>query len=302
MNDGPNQPKTMPPLRILLADDEAGIRKVMTTALVAEGYCVDSAEDGAEAWELLQSNRYNLLITDNSMPKVTGLELVKLLRSQNATLPIVMATATGIAPTEELGLHTNLGIKAIILKPFTIREMLSTVAKVMRGANDDKVSQTAAVTEGEDDGASQRGKPAETPFPANPPQRILVVDPDLNFRVLYACALTNPGVEVELVEDGATGWEALQTRDYSLLITKNDLPNLTGVQLIAKLRAAKMALPVVMAATRLPVHDLARNPSLQLAATLVKPFPIDVLRATVKNAGSVAGDFGLKPHICVGIS
>jgi DNA-binding response OmpR family regulator len=61
------------------------------------------------------------------MPNITGLEFVKLLRSQNATLPIVMAT--GIAPTEELGLHPNLGIKAIILKPFTIREMLSTVAE-----------------------------------------------------------------------------------------------------------------------------------------------------------------------------
>jgi len=117
MNDGPNQPKTTPPLRILLADDEAGIRKVMTTALIAEGYCVDSAEDGAEAWELLQSNRYNLLITDNSMPKVTGLELVKLLRSQNATLPIVMATATGIAPTEELDCIRTSGSRPLSLSP-----------------------------------------------------------------------------------------------------------------------------------------------------------------------------------------
>jgi len=294
MSEESIQPKTKPPYRILVVDDEAAIRRLITAALVAEGYCVDSAKDGAEAWETLQSNRYNLLITDNSMPKVTGLELVKRLRAQNATLPIVMAT--GIAPREGLGPHPNLGIKAIILKPFTIQEMLSTVAKVLRGADDENKAPLTA-SGSEDDGVSQSGKPAEGPFPAHPTQRILVVDADRDFRVLYADALANPGVEIDAVEDGAAGWEALQTRDYSLLITENDLPNLTGVQLIAKLREAKMALPVVMAATRLPVHDLARNPSLQLAATLVKPFLIDVLRATVKNAASVAGDFGLKTNI-----
>jgi len=79
-------------------------------------------------------------------------------------------------------------------------------------------------------------------------------------------------------------------------------PNLTGVQLITKLRAAKMALPVVMAAARLPVHDLAQNPSLQLAATLAKPFAIDVLRATVKIVSGAGGNLGPKPNVCVGIS
>jgi len=300
MKDGAIQPKKRPPCRILVVDDEAAIRKLITAALVADGYSVDSAEDGAEAWETLQSNRYNLLITDNSMPNVTGLELVRMLRAQNATLPVVMAT--GIAPIEESGPHPKLGIKAIILKPFTIQEMLSTVARVLRGADDhNKAPQTAAATGAEDDGVSQGGKLAGPPFPANTPQRILVVDADRDFRVLYADALTIPGVEVDLVEDGAAGWEALQTRDYSLLITENDLPNLTGVELIAKLRAAKMALPVVMAATRLPVYHLAQNPSLQLTATLEKPFAIDVLRATVKNASSVAGNLGPKSKNCVGI-
>jgi len=299
MSEESIQPKTKPPYRILVVDDEAAIRRLITAALVAEGYCVDSAKDGAEAWETLQSNRYNLLITDNSMPKVTGLELVKRLRAQNATLPIVMAT--GIAPREGLGPHPNLGIKAIILKPFTIQEMLSTVAKVLRGVDDENKAPLTA-SGSEDDGVSQSGKPAEAPFPANPTQRILVVDADRDFRVLYADALSDPGVQVDLAEDGAAGWQALQTRDYSLLITENDLPNLTGVQLITKLRAAKMALPVVMAAARLPVHDLAQNPSLQLAATLAKPFAIDVLRATVKIVSGAGGNLGPKPNVCAGIS
>ena len=61
------------------------------------------------------------------------------------------------------------------------------------------------------------------------------------------------------------------------------MQTLTGVELIKMLRAARVDVPVVMAAGRLPTHELARNPSLQLAATLSKPFVIDALLDTVRN-------------------
>ena len=67
------------------------------------------------------------------------------------------------------------------------------------------------------------------------------------------------------------------------MITEHDMPKLTGVELVRKLRAARMALPVVMAAGKLPTDELARNPSLRLAATLVKPFAIEALLDTVRN-------------------
>ena len=67
------------------------------------------------------------------------------------------------------------------------------------------------------------------------------------------------------------------------MITEHEMPNLTGVELLKMLRAARMAVPVVMAAGRLPTHELARNPSLQLAAMLSKPFAIEALLDTVKN-------------------
>jgi len=119
--------------------------------------------------------------------------------------------------------------------------------------------------------------------PTNPPQRILVVDEDSDLRLLYAAVLVRPGYHVDAAEDGAAGWEALQANSYNLLITENDMPNLTGVELVKKLRSARMALPVVMAAGRLPTQELARNPALRLAATLLKPFAVNALLDTVKN-------------------
>jgi len=110
-----------------------------------------------------------------------------------------------------------------------------------------------------------------------------VVDGDSDTRLLYGFVLTRPGYRVDVAEDGAAGWEALQANRYHLLITEHEMPKLTGVGLVKKLRAARMALPVVMAARKLPIKELAQDPSLQLAATLSKPFLADALLDTVKN-------------------
>ena len=111
-----------------------------------------------------------------------------------------------------------------------------------------------------------------------------MVDEDSDLRLLYADVLALPGYHVDAAEDGAAGWEALQANNYNLLITEHSLPKLTGVELVRKLRAARMAMPVVMTAVQLPMQELARDPSLQLAAMLPKPFYISELLETVRVA------------------
>ena len=140
----------------------------------------------------------------------------------------------------------------------------------------------------------QAGEPAgaSVQYQAHPRHRILVVDEDSDLRLLYAAALFRPGYQVDAAEDGAAAWEALQAHDYNLLITEHDLPKLTGVELVRKLRSARMAVPVVMAAGRLPTDELARNPSLQFAATLEKPFAVDALLDTVQNVLRAPGSSG----------
>ena len=129
--------------------------------------------------------------------------------------------------------------------------------------------------------------------------RILVVDDDSDLRQLYADALARPGYHIDAVEDGAAGWEALQVNNYNLLITEHSLPRLTGVELVKKLRAARMDLPVIMATGRLPTEALAQNPSLQLAAVLPKPFSVaellETVRAVLRATDSAPGQFEPRP-------
>jgi len=125
------------------------------------------------------------------------------------------------------------------------------------------------------------GAPMPCPTHLCPP-RILVVDEDRDLRLLYTEALGRPGYHVDAAEDGVTALKALRVNNYNLLITEHNLPTLTGVELVRTLRAARMALPVIMAAARLPMHELARNPSLEPVAVLPKPFYISQLLETVR--------------------
>jgi DNA-binding response OmpR family regulator len=100
--------------------------------LIRSGYQVDIAEDGEAGREALQAKNYDLLITDNNMPKVSGVELIKKLHAEDATLPVIMAS--GAIPTEELNRHSWLQLAATLLKPFTIEELLGTVKRVLRSA------------------------------------------------------------------------------------------------------------------------------------------------------------------------
>jgi DNA-binding response OmpR family regulator len=120
---------TYPSRRILVVDDDMAVRELSTLVLSNCGYKVDAAEDGAEGWEALHANNYDLLITDQNMPRVSGIELVKKLRSAFMTLPVVMASSS--IPTEALNKDPSLQVAAMLLKPFTCDELLDTVNQVL---------------------------------------------------------------------------------------------------------------------------------------------------------------------------
>jgi DNA-binding response OmpR family regulator len=113
------------------------------------------------------------------------------------------------------------------------------------------------------------------------PNRILVVENDPFLLHFSAEVLIRHGYEVNGAEDGAAAWEELRAVNYNLLIIDYTLPRLTGIGLIKKLRAAHLALPVVLVAEKLPTRQLAKYPPLQPAATLLKPIAVDTLLETV---------------------
>ena len=106
------------------------IRKICARVLRDSGYLIETAEDGAAAWKALQANSYDLLITDNNMPKVSGVELVKNVRSAQMALPVILVS--GNLPMAELEGDPWLQHVATLAKPFAGDELLGIVEKVLR--------------------------------------------------------------------------------------------------------------------------------------------------------------------------
>jgi DNA-binding response OmpR family regulator len=118
---------------------------------------------------------------------------------------------------------------------------------------------------------------------ANPPQRILVVADDFETREIGSSVLRHSGFEVDAAGDGAVAWQALNTGHYDLLITDYKMPRMSGVELLMKVHAAHMALPVIMTAAVLPRDQFTRYPWLKPAAMLQQPCTVVDLVGTVNQ-------------------
>jgi DNA-binding response OmpR family regulator len=121
--------QTNPPQRILVAENDDDTRRLNVEVLMDSGYEVDAAGDGVVAWDALQLNSYDLLITDNNMPKVSGVELLKKLHATRMTLPVILVS--GKMPVEELKRHPWLHVQATLHKPYSLAKLLGTVEKVL---------------------------------------------------------------------------------------------------------------------------------------------------------------------------
>lgn len=123
----PSEPTSS--LRILVVDDEMVVRELCAKVLVRSGYQVETADGGTAAWNHLQQNNFDLLLTDYNLGGMTGLDLIKKLRSADLTLPVIMMS--GIMPTEELNRNPELHMAAQLLKPFAPADLLATVKRVL---------------------------------------------------------------------------------------------------------------------------------------------------------------------------
>ena len=115
--------------RILLVDDDISLCCLNAEVLSTCGYQVEMATDGAAGWTELASGNYDLLITDNKMPKVTGFELIKKVRTARIGIPIIMATGT--PPVSEFDSNPLLKPTALLLKPYSISDLLQAVEDVL---------------------------------------------------------------------------------------------------------------------------------------------------------------------------
>jgi len=117
-------------MRILVVDDEASIRDLLSKTLALAEYDVDTAPDGATALDRVRENStYNLLIADLKMPGMDGLSLIRQVKQLKADLPVIIITGFS---TESSAIDAvNLGVTGYLTKPFRVPQVLAAAAKAL---------------------------------------------------------------------------------------------------------------------------------------------------------------------------
>ncbi len=124
-------------LRLLLVEDDTALQEQLHTFLSHFFRQIDIASDGAEALMLYQTNRYDLIITDLSMPVIGGMELAETIRQDNPDQRIIVISA--YSQSDELLNLINIGIDGFILKPFSLDELLLQLSKTCQVIYDQKM-------------------------------------------------------------------------------------------------------------------------------------------------------------------
>ena len=118
------------PLRVLAVDDEPAIRRFLRTSLSSQGYSVLEAEDGATALAMLRRNAVDVIVLDLGLPGMDGLEVIRQLREQGSSIPIIVLSSR----TDETGKvkALDLGADDYVTKPFGMDELLARIRAAVR--------------------------------------------------------------------------------------------------------------------------------------------------------------------------
>jgi two-component system, OmpR family, copper resistance phosphate regulon response regulator CusR len=117
-------------MRLLIVEDDCKLAQFLARALRAEGFAVDLASDGHEGRDRLESGQFDLLILDLMLPKMSGTELLRMVRKSSPSLPVLVLTARDA--TEDKVKHFEAGADDYLTKPFDFAELVARVKALLR--------------------------------------------------------------------------------------------------------------------------------------------------------------------------
>lgn len=117
-------------MRILVAEDEKDMNRLIAKRLKKENYSVDSCYNGQEVFDYLECAEYDAIILDIMMPVMSGIEVLKKLRKQNNQIPVLLLTARDSIEDRVSGLDA--GADDYLVKPFAFEELLARIRVMLR--------------------------------------------------------------------------------------------------------------------------------------------------------------------------
>lgn len=117
-------------MRLLLVEDDRAVGQGIRVALGSEGYTLDWLQDGVSALHALRSERFDLLLLDLGLPRLDGIDLLRQIRAEQQSLPVLILTARDGTPDRITGLDA--GADDYLVKPFDVDELKARVRALLR--------------------------------------------------------------------------------------------------------------------------------------------------------------------------
>lgn len=130
-------------MHILIVDDEALIREVIKDYIINEGYTCDEAENGIEAIDLVEKNKYDLIIMDIMMPKMDGFQAIKEIKMIQDIPTIMLSARTGEYDKLQ---GFDIGIDDYVTKPFSPKELIARIKAVTKRNKDEDILTLGNIT------------------------------------------------------------------------------------------------------------------------------------------------------------
>jgi DNA-binding response OmpR family regulator len=270
---------SVPPLarggqKILVAEDNQSVCNLIFRVLASEGFDVNIVADGEQAWEELRRNHYDLLVTDNEMPRLAGLDLITRIREAGMTLPVILAS--GSVSTEIKLEHPELNIAAVMSKPFNLWEFLDTVRNTLGMVATDDTATNGIYT-------SSFAPPPASHGRANAPlhNHVLIADDDAVVRGSLAAVLQSEGYEVDEASNGIEAVTRAIRHKPDLVLLDLNMPHADGWTAFSQLEQVKPLLPVIIITARANQYQEAVRVGVD--AFMEKPLNISILVNAIKR-------------------
>jgi DNA-binding NtrC family response regulator len=246
---------------LLIVDDDARIRGLLTEALSAVGYATIQAADGQQALDLIRTQPVDCVIADIKMPELDGLALLNRVKAEKPDLPVVMIT--GFAYQQNKTQAVDAGADGFLMKPFRLAKIEEVLGRILS--------------------ADSRTGP-------RPIRDVLIVEDDAEFRVLLVEIVEAMGYNACGVGDAETAMKRIAEHRPDAIISDFKLPGMSGEELIRKVKSSHPGVPVVLItgyAPSLDGHEFAEGAA---DAFLMKPFRIDRIGDILRSFEAAPAD------------
>ena len=249
--------------RILVVDDEMGIREAVREALSKEGHEVSTVPSAEQAYATLLKQPFDLVLLDINIGESSGIDVLKKIRELQKEIPVIIYSGS-ITPAIEAEAK-EAGANAVLSKDVGLVELIKEVSK------HSKVE--APISAGAGSGEKKK---------------ILIVDDEPEIRSVLTAFFNKKGYETREAENGEIALEIAKSEDFAVVLCDIDMPVMDGLTTLEKLLEMKPGLCVVMVTGRQDDDKVKKALELGAYNYVLKPFEFLYLELVIKSKLSSA--------------